>query len=63
VFIEAKAAGMRKLLPRTDGRLLVYASIVIGSLLAGILVVAPFGQAQALDGGGPCSACVCHTSR
>lgn len=53
---------MRRLFQRTDGRLLVYAGVVIGSLLAGMLVVAPIGGAQSLDDV-PCVACVCSSSR
>lgn len=53
---------MRKSFLRADWRMLVYAGVVVGSLLAGIVVVVPIGSAQSL-GDGPCSACVCHTSR
>jgi len=42
--------------------LLIYASVVIGSLLAGFLVAASPGQARPLDDM-PCSACICRTSR
>jgi peroxiredoxin len=42
---------MRRLLQGTDGGLLAYAGTVIGSLLAGILVVTPIGQTQTGDEG------------
>lgn len=48
---------MRKLLQRTDRGMLAYASIVIGSLLAGVLVIVPTGQAKSRDEGS-CDTCV-----